>query len=402
MTTLGSTHGTREPVAIPTLPPMESFPNNNMSGIGASPPSNSVAGSSSPLSTADHVSDGALPPLTSPADGADVDDCDSLRSDSDSNGFIDDTSNESSNEDDGGGGKVRARTAEFPSAQPEIRRFANHDELKYGEGYDSDGEMMYYDEIALDDDPDDIIEDVIEPITVSATTTSATTTSAATTSVATTSATTTSATTASATTISATTTSATSTVDVSQLSEARAGKLKVSELKDELRKRGKGTVGNKSILLDRLIECIRDKTPVGEEIAERPGCMNGLDITACWVPLTRNTFPIPEPLNEDANLRPPTERDAPINPKYGFDEKFERQPFEGTMYKLSYQRNCRERSRTRKLSPTRKQRPHYNPDPLPKAEPRVEGGPNEDFLKKHNLDEHSHPMDWFVSLTPIT
>ena len=101
MTTLGSTHGTREPVAIPTLPPMESFPNNNMSGIGASPPSNSVAGSSSPLSTADHVSDGALPPLTSPADGADVDDCDSLRSDSDSNGFIDDTFNESSNEDDG-------------------------------------------------------------------------------------------------------------------------------------------------------------------------------------------------------------------------------------------------------------------------------------------------------------
>ena len=407
MTTIGSTHGTREPVAVPGLPPMASFPNNNTSGIGASPPSNLVAGSSSPLSTADHVSDGALPTLTSPADGADVDDCDSLRSDSDSNGFIDDTFNESSNEDDGGGGKVRARPAEFPSAQPEIRRFANHDELKYDEGYDSDGEMMYYDEIALDDDPDDISEDVIEPITVSATTTTlATTTSAAATSVATTSATTTSATTtsattASATTISATTASATTTVDGSQLSEARAGKLKVSELKDELRKRGKGTVGNKSILLDRLIECIRDKTPVGEEIAERPGCMNGLDITACWVPLTRNAFPIPEPLNEDANLRPPTERDAPINPKYGFDEKFERRPFEGTMEKLSYRRNCRERS-ARKLSPTRKRRQHYNSDPLPKSEPRVEGGPNGDFIKKHNLDEHSHPMDWFVSLMPLT
>ena len=84
--------------------------------------------------------------------------------------------------DDGGGVKVHARPAEFPFAQPEIRRFANHDELKYDQGYDSDGEMMYYNELALDDDTDDISEDFIKPVTASGKTTSATTTLATTTS----------------------------------------------------------------------------------------------------------------------------------------------------------------------------------------------------------------------------
>ena len=63
--------------------------------------------------------------------------------------------------------------------------------------------------------------------------------------------------------------------------------------------------------------------------------MNELEITAHWVPLTRNSFPIPYPVNEDAKLRPPTEIDATINTKYGFDKKLERHPFEGTMEKLT-------------------------------------------------------------------
>ena len=129
--------------------------------------------------------------------------------------------------------------------------------------------------------------------------------------------------------------------------------------------------------------------------------MNELDITTRWVLLTRNSFPITDPVNEDANLRQPTETDVSINTKYGFDEIFERQPFKGTMDKLSY-RMSRQKKRGNKLSPARMMRPHNNPDPLPKAEPRVEGGPNQELLVKHNLDEHSHPMDWFVSLTPIT
>ena len=150
--------------------------------------------------------------------------------------------NESNYGDDGGGGKVRARSAEFPSAHPEIRRFAIHNELNYDQGYDSDEEMMYYDEIALADDPGDINEDVIDPGTASATTTSATTTLA-------------------------TTTSEMTKFAAVPLPEERAGKLKVPDLKYNLKKRGKGTGGNKNILFDRLIECIRDKIPVGKKIA---------------------------------------------------------------------------------------------------------------------------------------
>ena len=129
--------------------------------------------------------------------------------------------------------------------------------------------------------------------------------------------------------------------------------------------------------------------------------MNGMGITAHWVPLMQNSSPIPDPVCEDAKLCPQTEIDTPINPKYGFDEKFEWKPFEGEMDKLSYRRG-RQKKRWKDIFPTRMMRPHNNPGQLPKAEPIVEGGMNQKFLAKHNLDKHIHPMDWSVSLMPIT
>ena len=104
---------------------------------------------------------------------------------------------------------------------------------------------MYYVEIELDDDPDDMSEDVIEPGVMSVTTTLSTTALV-------------------------TTTSDMNTENVVQLQEERAGKLKVLELKYDLKNRGKGTDGNKNILFDRLIECIREKTPVGEKLRRDP------------------------------------------------------------------------------------------------------------------------------------
>ena len=71
------------------------------------------------------------------------------------------------------------------------------------------------------------------------------------------------------------------------------------------------------------------------------------------------------------------------------------------MDKLSYRRSCWKNKR-KKLSPMRMMRPHNKPDLLLKVETRVEGGPNQEFLAKHNLGEHRHPMDWFVSLMPLT
>ena len=63
-----------------------------------------------------------FPPLTFPSDGFNVNDCDALGPDKNSDGDTsissDSSNNESNDRDDGGGDKVRARPAEFPSAQP--------------------------------------------------------------------------------------------------------------------------------------------------------------------------------------------------------------------------------------------------------------------------------------------
>jgi hypothetical protein len=104
----------------------------------------------------------------------------------------------------------------------------------------------------------------------------------------------------------------------------------VNALKDELKKRGRQTGGNKSALIERLVEAVNANVPVTENTVKRHESMNGLDVTAVWIPLTKNPIPITEPTNEDADLHPPTERDAPVNPKYEFIERFDRIPFSGT------------------------------------------------------------------------
>ena len=38
---------------------------------------------------------------------------------------------------------------------------------------------------------------------------------------------------------------------------------------------------------------------------------------------------------------------------------------------------------------------------MPRTKHRVRGGPNSVFLKKNDLDEHAHPMDWFNALMPM-
>ena len=78
--------------------------------------------------------------------------------------------------------------------------------------------------------------------------------------------------------------------------------------------------------------------PVSKEASSAPqeAGMNGLYVTARWELLTDNPTPIPEPYNVDGALRLPTERDAPVNPKYQYDDQFIRTPFSGTTEKMSY------------------------------------------------------------------
>ena len=184
--------------------------------------------------------------------------------------------------------------------------------------------------------------------------------------------------------------------------------LTVAALKEELKKRGRTTGGNKAALQERLREAIAMNVPVMEESSvanesRRPDYMAGLDVTAKWELLTRCESPVPEPTNDDGTLRPPTEMNAVPNPKYGFIETFDRIPFTGTTEKMLYRRPCgRSIQKSRKDRRKRKRSEPRHSRPPPQVEPRKLGGPNAVFLKRYGLDETSHPMDWFTALMPMT
>lgn len=123
------------------------------------------------------------------------------------------------------------------------------------------------------------------------------------------------------------------------LTEAAATQMKVAELKEELKKRGQGTTGNKPLLLESLLVCLRTNLPATEVVVQRDNSLRGLDVAARWELLLQNPMiPVPEPSNQDNNLQPPSERYAPITPKYKHGEVFVHSPFLGTMEKLQYER----------------------------------------------------------------
>ena len=54
--------------------------------------------------------------------------------------------------------------AEFSTKRPTIRRFRNHNEAKFDEGFDSDGEHMHYDPVSLENDPNAYEEAVVDDV----------------------------------------------------------------------------------------------------------------------------------------------------------------------------------------------------------------------------------------------
>ncbi len=119
--------------------------------------------------------------------------------------------------------------------------------------------------------------------------------------------------------------------------EVKVMRLLVTQLKEELRKRGHGTQGRKSNLQDRLKEEILLNVPValGNE-AHRHDWMAGLDVTAKWELLSWCDEPVLKPNNVDADLWLPTKMNATMNPKYGFVEMFDCMPFTGMTEKMRY------------------------------------------------------------------
>ena len=129
--------------------------------------------------------------------------------------------------------------------------------------------------------------------------------------------------------------------------------LKVELLKTELKQRGLGLAGRKADLQARLRDNIHLPVNIGAGgVAPRDASMNGLPMSARWELLMPNPVPVTEPTNADASLRPPTERDAPVTKKFGYDELFDRIPFTGTNEKIMYTNNSdRMRKRGTSLSP---------------------------------------------------
>ncbi|MFM6174890.1 MAG: SAP domain-containing protein [Sphaerospermopsis kisseleviana] len=169
----------------------------------------------------------------------------------------------------------------FPSNYGMVEnRFTNQDEERNAEGYDSKGNLPHFADAAIDDDEELYCEECIGGDEWGGEAAAAVDPAAA-------------------------------QLDVMKLS--------VAQLKAELKKRGRATAGNKSVLQVRLKEAIDLNVPVSDEAgggneASRPDFIAGLDVTARWELLTRCNDPIPEPENNDGSLRPPTEMSAAINP----------------------------------------------------------------------------------------
>ena len=97
-------------------------------------------------------------------------------------------------------------------------------------------------------------------------------------------------------------------VATEQLRIERMMSLKMMELKEELRKRGRSMVGKKGVLQDRLREAILLNVPVdfGNE-AHHHESMSGLDVTAQWqwVLLTPDGDPFSQLKKCRSEPRPP-------------------------------------------------------------------------------------------------
>ena len=107
--------------------------------------------------------------------------------------------------------------------------------------------------------------------------------------------------------------------------------MKVSELKEELAKRGQSTQGLKAVLLEHLKEALGKHLPVLTE-ADQSACTNddlkGFAATAQWKALVHQEVAVPEPENIVTTLHAPTvsRQDASFLP-HNFAEVFDCEPF---------------------------------------------------------------------------
>ena len=177
--------------------------------------------------------------------------------------------------------------------------------------------------------------------------------------------------------------------------------LKQSDLKEELKKRGLPTTGNKAECLERLITSLERHVPILETGDKRRNNMagSGFPVTARWELIEQLQEDVLEALNyniEGLAFHPPTSSDNIDRPNI-------EPPIIYNYPQLDYD-----------LPPFIMQAKlpvmDHNGDPerdQDTGEYKYEYGivnasvPNIDFTQKNHLDQYSSPCDWFNSFFPI-
>ena len=174
--------------------------------------------------------------------------------------------------------------------------------------------------------------------------------------------------------------------------ESQLTKLKVAELKQELAKRGQQVNGNKKVLLERLMNALRNGLPLlsaADANARTTNDLRGFSPGARWKLLLPINEVLPEPQHV-VGMRAPTIPEGEehfIAPKQNFAEVFDHMPFLGKEKVPKYHGN---------------QRPVIvNGEQVWEEQHTTKSGVKSEFITANNLHAESSPQDWFKAFLPI-
>ena len=167
-------------------------------------------------------------------------------------------------------------------------------------------------------------------------------------------------------------------------------KMKVAELKTELKRRGCSVTGKKDELVERLVKAIEENVPLVENLpTEKVENLagDGFSPGAHWELLECNGEFVEE--NIPNNLRAPTVPlgERVLQKKRNYAQKFDRMVFTGkTLLPARYKNGA--------LKKDKEGRFQYEEKPHEKTEPSIS------FIHKNKLNINSHPAEWFDAFMP--